>query len=88
MQDLGTLGGTVSDASYPSTINELGQVAGGAHTTGGDYHAFRWTATGGMQDLGTLGGTFSNAPTINDRGQVAGAAYTAGGHYHAFLWTP
>ena len=85
MTDLGTLGGTSSSAS---AINERGQVTGSATTAGGDYHAFRWTASGGMQDLGTLGGTFSNASAINERGQVAGSAYTAGGDSHAFLWTP
>ena len=41
MTDLGTLpGGTDSGGS---AINASGQVAGGAYTAGGDFHAFLWT---------------------------------------------
>jgi len=87
MIDLGTLGGTYSDAS---AINDRGQVTGYAYPAGGYSHAFRWTASGGMQDLGTLGGTDSSASAINDCGQVTGTANTADGDgdSHAFVWTP
>ena len=50
--DLGTLGGVFSSAS---AINANGQVVGGSQTADGTYHAFSWTAAGGMVDLGTLG---------------------------------
>ena len=87
MIDLGTLGGTYSDAS---AINDRGQVTGYANTAGGYSHAFRWTASGSMQDRGTLGGTDSSASAINDCGQVTGTANTADGDgdSHAFVWTP
>ena len=86
MTDLGTLPGGTNSSAF--AINAAGQVTGNAETAGGDRHAFRWTASGGMQDLGTLGGTNSYASAINAPGQVTGFADTAGGALHAFLWTP
>jgi probable HAF family extracellular repeat protein len=56
MADLGTLGGTLSDAS---AINELGQVVGTSTTAAGERRAFLWTASGGMIDLGMLSGSKS-----------------------------
>ena len=76
---LGTLGGT---SSYASGINDSGQVAGYARTSGGAHHAFLYSG-GTMQDLGALGGTYSYANGINASGQVAGSANTAGGAGHA-----
>ena len=87
MTDLGTLGGPVSQGS---AINAQGQVTGYAATASGSFHAFRWTASGGMRDLGTLGGPNSSGSGlgINARGQVTGFAAVASGFAHAFLWTP
>src|SRR5262249_37859544 len=52
--DLGTFGGTISNAY---AINKSGQVAGGADLTGGTVsHPFLWYA-GRLHDLGTLGGS-------------------------------
>ena len=69
MKDLGTLGG--SD-SYPSAINDMGQVVGYSFNASGFYHAFIWNKMTGMKDLGTLGGSESYANAINDMGQIAG----------------
>jgi probable HAF family extracellular repeat protein len=55
MQNLGTLGGTESEAYGVSADGSV--VVGGARNAAGQYRAFRWTASGGMQDLGTLGGS-------------------------------
>ncbi len=80
--ELGTLGGTFSDAV---AINDRGQVVGVSHTASGDLHAFFWDR-GTMTDLGTLGGTFGRAVAVNARGQVAGSSLTADGPFHAFFW--
>lgn len=84
MQDLGTLGGSLS---YANAINAGGQVAGYASSSSGYQHAFLWSSGGGMVDLGTLGGNSSSAHAINAGGQVAGYSHTSLGSNHAFLWT-
>jgi len=84
LTDLGTLGGTFSQAFG---INGRGQVVGYSNTAGDTSRdAFLWQ-NGTMTDLGTLGGTFSQAFGINNRGQVVGLADTPGDtEVHAFLW--
>jgi probable HAF family extracellular repeat protein len=86
--DLGTLGGTYSNAS---AVNSSGQVVGMAYTAAGAgySHAFLWQ-NGAMTDLGTLGGAFSSAGDINDAGQIVGSSRTTADPTasHAFLWTP
>jgi probable HAF family extracellular repeat protein len=83
LQNLGTLGGTVTNAYG---INSLGQVVGASATAAGIFHAFLYNA-GKTSDLGTLGGDISIASAINNRGQVVGTSALSGnsGH-HAFLW--
>ena len=71
--DLGTLGGSFSQAN---SINLVSQVAG-ASTVVNDTasHAFRWTKRRGMKDLGTLsGGINSSAQAISDAGIIVGVS--------------
>jgi probable HAF family extracellular repeat protein len=86
MTDLGTLGGTFSQAFG---INPAGQVVGVSNTVSGQQHAFVWT-DGVMTDLGTLGGNFSEATAVNPRGQAVGFSETEQPGvvtpYHAFVW--
>ena len=63
MTDLGTLGGTYSDAL---ALNDQGRVVGRSSTPSGAYHAFSWTSGEGMIDLGTLGGVKSEALAVNE----------------------
>jgi probable HAF family extracellular repeat protein len=52
--DLGTFGGTESQAVF---VNDHGEVIGTSNLAGDTgAHAFLWTQSGGMIDLGTLGG--------------------------------
>ena len=91
LQDLGTLGGPYSEASF---MNEHREAAGSSFTndipndTTGvpTLDPFLWT-NGRMLDLGTLGGTFGVEHAINNRGQVAGTSNLAGDQtFHPFLW--
>lgn len=73
--DLGTLGGTISVAI---AVNDSGQVVGDSFTAGdAEFHAFSWTAAGGIIALGTLGATESEAVAVNSSGQMIGNVNTA-----------
>jgi probable HAF family extracellular repeat protein len=90
IRNLGDLGGSgKSRGSLGYGINKAGQVVGGAYAATGFFHAFLWTASGGMQDLGTLPGSYETvAYGINDSGQVVGDALMSNGNTRAFMWTP
>ena len=83
--DLGTLGGTNSDAH---AINDVGQIVGWSHLADGETtHAVLWNGAT-LTELAALGetGTFSTAETINNAGQIAGYSEITAGSSHATLW--
>jgi len=74
--NLGSLGGT---ASFGSSINDRGWIAGSSDLAGDQVqHAALWRG-GVLTDLGTLGGPNSGVlwPVKNDRGVVTGISQTA-----------
>jgi probable HAF family extracellular repeat protein len=80
--DLGTLGGTYSNAT---AISPNGTIVGRASLSGSfPWHAFRYSG-GTMTDLGTLGGPSSEASDVNDAGEIVGTAETGSGLERAFL---
>jgi probable HAF family extracellular repeat protein len=73
--DLGTLGGTYSDAFGINNDPAVVQVVGQSRRADGTVHAFFWTPSGPIIDLGTLAGTStSRAMDINNHGQIAGVS--------------
>jgi len=79
-----------STRNIASSINNRGEVVGGAQAADGTVHTFLWTKDTGMQDLGAFPGAFVTvAPccnTINDRGDVVGLAISPGGVMRALVW--
>jgi probable HAF family extracellular repeat protein len=86
VQDLGTLGGSSSEAI---DINASGLVIGKSRIAGdAETHFFLWSAERGMQDLSAQLGAITSVVEINDASQIIGTFTTAAGASHAFLYTP
>ncbi len=94
MQDLGSLGGTLSVAGglnvgpFGAILNNRGQAIGTSTLPGDEtWHAFLWNS-GTMIDLGTLGGNVSEALAINESGLIVGRSDFSpdSAYHHATLW--
>ena len=82
--DLGTLGG---NNSFPSGINDSGQIVGSSQPDEGSFaHAFL-LENGIMRDICTLGAQQSSASDINNSGQIIGSSSVSDSNWdHAFLY--
>jgi probable HAF family extracellular repeat protein len=78
--DLGTLGG---NSSMAYSINDNGQIAGGANTNSKDYHVTLFDPTGANNNIDIGRG---DARAINNQGQIVGQAYNSSGILHATLF--
>jgi len=89
VHDLGTLGGTASQAT---AINRLGQVVGNSTTASGQHHGFRTAPNLSINllsdDLATLGGLETYAAAINTSGQVVGRSMLGTRIFHGFRTAP
>jgi probable HAF family extracellular repeat protein len=84
MTDLGTLGGSYSDARG---INNAGQITGETHLPGdGSFHAYLYDH-GVMQDIHPATRPWSSGERINDLGQIAGFWTGGGGGAYAMRYT-
>jgi probable HAF family extracellular repeat protein len=83
LTDLGTLGGSLSQAV---SINASGVIAGVSAMANDARHAFIYDRSG-MTELGTLGGTISVGYAINAAGAVTGYATLPTGSYRAYLYS-
>src|SRR3974390_377617 len=82
--DLGSV--APGSVSFPSAINQKGEVAGTSTFVGAPNRAFLYS-NGMMTSLGTLGGNISAGLGINDFGQLVGYSYTSTGVEHAFVYS-
>ena len=81
MQDLGTLGGSLS---VGNAINENGDVAGSS-ATGSSTHAVIFS-DGVVSDVGTLDFSYSEAHDVNDLGTVVGTLLRGGSNPEALIY--
>ncbi len=85
-EDLGTLGGSESEALAVSSDGQV--VVGRSEVATGETHAFRWVLGEGMQDLGTLGGGYAEALDVSADGLIiVGHSANEVGRTRAFRWS-
>ena len=82
--DLGTTDNSTTTSTYPTAINNRGQVVGTESSGGGASHGFLWTpdqpngTTGTMQRLPDGPNGPATASDVNDAGQIVGIDGAAG----------
>ena len=82
--DLGSLGGTYSDAT---DVNDARQVVGTSELPNRMRRGFIWDEVNGMRDLGDLGGVRCQSLAMNEWGDVVGKSLSVENVWRAFLWT-
>jgi probable HAF family extracellular repeat protein len=94
MTDLGLIpsDGAGGRSSYPTHVNNAGDIVGTSDYTGGAKHGYLYHA-GTMFDLNSLatlpaGWFIDSATWVSDKGQIVGGAMDSSGNEHAFLLRP
>jgi probable HAF family extracellular repeat protein len=84
---MATLGGTYT---FPTNINDVGQVAGRSQTTDEINHATLWQSPSEIVDLGLLpNADYSSGRAINAQGVIVAWSRTTGTQvWDGFVWTP
>lgn len=67
-------------------VSNAGQVVGYGFQGSGIFHAFSWTASGGVRFLGTLGGRHSYAQAVTHGGIIVGSSTNGAGYLNAFVY--
>ncbi|MEO8635250.1 MAG: hypothetical protein ABI587_08235 [Gemmatimonadales bacterium] len=84
LPDLGGVSTQAMDVNSPSV------VVGVSRAVNGQWHAYKWTKSGGMIDLHPKGYLSSTAMRINDEGYIVGFADSPGptAHRDGIRWRP
>jgi probable HAF family extracellular repeat protein len=89
MHNIQPLNAPAGGNTWGFAANAAGEVVGYSNTSGGGFHAYRWSLVEGTVDLGVpdwAAGDYSQARDINDAGTVVGFAGTVPANLRGCIW--